>query len=1312
MMRLLVILGLFLCYSWPSGKVVPVKKEKRVFIGVDGLSHEQFQFAREKLGLFKTLKFNQAHISTFPSISDYSWNVMVGAKKVNGRKGRIRSYEAAHYDRDRNELVSDPREYFRRLGAPHHYFTGAFSHWLNPFVESLLYIPTEELPRLELKQLLSAVKDDKKDLVTVMVASSDALAHTRADGADFLFELDRFISDIEAHFPAAEIIVVSDHGQASRFHPGEKALPLLPVDLNPLFKKANLVLSTELKDDNDIALPVMALANYGSLHFKNPDKKTGLIDAMKKEKWFSLAISPQTRTKNEVKLSVSDSTGEALLTIRKNSSYEYFYETVNSDPFKLPLSEQKKWLSDEEVRSLLAGSEFPDAFYRIAFSAFEEEADFPDLIFTLKDEYYISGEFNSLTKMFQTHGSLGRRSSTGIVASTKPLKLARSEVRTEEILSSVGLTPEEVFQSSATPVLKAPSGQVATGSEDWSNRRIFALMNHAVQESKYLFDAKSFSSILSIVKPFLDRKTPTAPATNWKEAVSLADVAHLVDLMIRNGNVEKVKSDPKFMEMKSRLALIKKDERRSPSNEGHFWENPDHIREADAAKKFVMKSYSSTFLLEKALMIPEFPFIPDTRISKSDMFPSIFAERKLLSEIFPQKLALQWEPGLPPENVTLVYIPGIYNSLFDDEIFRNALDHLKNNWGVRIIAPKVFSTCSSSVNGKLIIDALKEDSKKEISRGKDAPKYFIMGYSKGGVDALHAFTLDPEFIEKHVSGLVTIAAPIRGSSILNKADLPFEVMELFGNEKAPKICRHEEKASRFLTPAAAQAFLRKNSAELAGLTKYYSLSFESDLKDSHLFMRATKTIGRFGEPNDGVVTVKASQFPEEFGAVHLGTVKADHLAGIVASHFPHQAFMESVIFTLTKLEAFKEHSPKLEEIAYQSKFTKAERHKKNLSAKIGKVVSGLFSPKGDTGSAESKIKELLRDTRYALKPFSLIKKKNVVHVSFREGRWPSVSGGSAVPINSENELYELFLSALQLSGKNLLKNGKKEIPESERAPVSAPMNELGYHEDLRLNLRELDKFISGKKVSPMTAALYPDGVAFTYDHASSAEFRNEYQLSYEDSSPADADDNSVSGWETIVQDGEVWGRLTSQKSSIRLTTYSWRFLASEFPELDLEIQVNQDVPGSNVLYGGDGKDDSAFQLWFTFRMIDDQKQREYLTEEDKMMTIGYYFGDEIPGKKLEVNGIYQNYYSEKDFIVARLPAAKQKLIGIGEGMKGKPFISHNDLLEDIKNAYPEIDSSKAEIVAITIQHDSNDTQGKSEALFKSFRVRPHTQKKD
>ena len=99
-------------------------------------------------------------------------------------------------------------------------------------------------------------------------------------------------------------------------------------------------------------------------------------------------------------------------------------------------------------------------------------------------------------------------------------------------------------------------------------------------------------------------------------------------------------------------------------------------------------------------------------------------------------------------------------------------------------------------------------------------------------------------------------------------------------------------------------FWAKNLPRLVGLTRYYSVSMNVDIKDAHPWMKITKQIARFGSPNDGVVTVESSHFPEGLQALDLGTIKGDHLAGIVASSFPQDAFLEAVMVSLFEIDAF------------------------------------------------------------------------------------------------------------------------------------------------------------------------------------------------------------------------------------------------------------------------------------------------------------------------------------------------------------------------------------------------------------------------
>lgn len=1216
---------------------IPGHPVKRILIGVDGLSHEAFAHARGDLGLFRMFESVRTHVAPFPSISDYSWNILTHARLVHGPKGRIRYYEGAHFDRERNREVSDPREYFRRLAAGQHYFSGAFEHYLNPFVESLLYLPTEELPRTELRQLKAAIFADPKPLVSVMVASSDALAHTRADAAGFLGELDQFLIEVDRHYRelgvATEIILVSDHGQASRPRVGKVPQKLKAFNVAPLLKAASLHRSESLEQDDDVVIPIMALANYGSAFFKTSKGRERLLSQLRKSRSVSLALhleedgSEQQRT-----LRIYDSSGSARLELkREKGKFFYRYRAQVGNPLHLPQLAQGIWLDDAHARAVSADTSYPDSLYRMAFSAFEDEAEFPDLLFTLNDDYYLQGHLDSFTNMYQTHGSLSARASLGVVASNWKERLPGTGLlRTGEVLPALGIRPHELFQVSpigsfsqpnqSLALLTSPYYQgVASGAGELTNQRIFGLMAKALEHSRYVFDP---TALKQVRKGF--QAWPKLPSQ--QDQPDLAGLARLTDVLLKTGDLKALELDPLVRRYREKL-------QRAPAANV-----PTMHERVDGAKKAIMQAWSTPYLLERALDWPETEWLVDSRLPQwrktweqerqrsfkelptarstalaQRLFSEIFKERTLVEQVAPTQIPWLYNPGLKPMmGTTLVYVPGIYSDLFDGEIFREGLDALVHRFGLRVITAPVSSACSSSYNGGLIGEFLREDLQKQLALGRSAPRYFILGYSKGGMDALHAFVQDPNFVRERVQGLLTIASPLGGSAILDKTDLPMPLLEPLSSRPIPAVCQQSQKARDSITPAGAHGFMRRYASQLAPLTRYYSLSFVADAHASHLFMKATKIIAGFKGPNDGVVPLESTHFPEEFHALDLGVVQADHLAGIVASHFPQGAFMEALATTLLELRAFDG--------------------------------------------------ELLKD-----------------HLA-RVAQW-----NYAHPRRAPDLI---------------------DVPASTRQKFVMPQNQLGYHEDLRINLRQLGEFISGKKVIPLTPLSHPAGIEMVYDHGTTVDFRKEFQLSFESSAPEDADDNATSGWASSLAQGKVSARLASRQSSVRLSTYSLRFFAADFPELNLEAWAQDGVEGADVLLGGSGKDDSAFQLWFTFRLVHPGMDRAYLDPNEEMRTLGYYFGDEIPGKKLRVGEIYENYYSRKNLIVTTLPAAKQKLLGFGPGQLNQPFPPQHNLLADISAAYPDWDAGRVEIVGITLQHDSNDTAGDSTAYFKSLKLLP------
>ncbi len=359
----------------------------------------------------------------------------------------------------------------------------------------------------------------------------------------------------------------------------------------------------------------------------------------------------------------------------------------------------------------------------------------------------------------------------------------------------------------------------------------------------------------------------------------------------------------------------------------------------------------------------------------------------------------------------------------------------------------------------------------------------------------------------------------------------------------------------------------------------------------------------------------------------------------------------------------------------------------------------------------------LKGTPYESIDFSFKRKRGVLYAVYTEALfdvgflsfWTSEID---VEIKTIDDLAEFIISKAQKNGRNLTEQSKeiwRTYPDSSRKSFLLPRNTLSYYNDFRISLRKLAVYMDGKEIDPITPETHPSGISIIFDHKRLIDFRREYQFNYEDSTPVAADDNDSNGWNpTLVKNREtgkeeLMAKLSSRGTSSRLTSYSMRFKPADFPKMSLDLQVNNDVKGADVLFGGSGKDDSAFQVWFTLRELAPGQDRSRFSEDGNPKIFGHYWGDQISGVSLRSGEVYENYYSKKNYLVAVLPEAKQLLLEYGSENLGKRKLYKRNLLVDLKAAYPNMDTDNIEIIGITFQHDSNDTEGDSEALFKSLK---------
>lgn len=1305
----ILVLGIAIVTALPQAAISATDASRPIIlIGVDGLSYHAFKVAQSR-GLFKEFKNVGAHVAPFPSMTDLSWATVMQTPKVFGDQGRIKSVEATYFDESTQSVSGDPRDYYRRLAFPK-YYLNAFENFFNPYVEGLMYFPTKEVPKLEVRSVIDDIISTKpKAVITGYIGAVDSLAHTQKDQLFPVLEtldaeLQRLISSYRQKGLDPEIVLVSDHGNIGRFAEGSAEQELQSIDIAPTIQRGGFNYVQQLIEPKDVAIPLLALGSWGPVYLKDRANINPLIAEFVKEPWFDLAAYLNKNNDTETTVTVVSANGRAQVSWMK-AEKNYYYTVLSGNPLGIPA----EWQSTPQVRKAIPEawamnvtqkSPYPDSLFRVTASATQEHFDYPDLIITLKDGNYIKGPLDAYTKMIRTHGSLTGGSSYGIMASTG--RAIPGMIRSKDILTHLKISAETLFgdiskshnqrgEQALKDLQKQQVQGVPTGSGNYSQKRIFQHVSRFVSDSRPYFVVSEMTAFMSAFKfdPFKKPDFSGLSPLNFDISkfdvtsfISLEDVGSITDAVLQNGDVDKVVNDPRIKKIKDKVEEL------TPTKTSQMQLREEDIRKFGVpAKRSVMKMTQMPALLQKSILVQERPYLRELRdltfaaqwISSRDsqvksspnlrqtyknentlaqtLFNQIHLENQLETRVSPQPFEKAYNQKLTSQ-ATIVYLPGIYNSIFDKEIFSVGLNALSDELGLRVISPPIYSTCSADYNADPILSYLKKDRDTRIARGHESPKYIILGYSKGGVDALAAFAKDPQFVSENVLALVTIASPLQGSAILNKTDLPFALVNALSQESGPDICKTDKTAAKSINPVAMQRFWRKNEKALTGITRYFSLTFASTPEDSHIWMKATKLIAQFDEENDGVVTVSGSKFPLSLSALDLGTINADHLAGILSSTFDQKSFMKAIANTLAELniQDVRNNFNINSKIILASTTILKDHVYDRLSEKKGNIYLTRISFLKPEHKGPEFDKEPVRNTF------------DINHIIFP-------------PVNDPADNYET----------------KVKLTDSQ----------IKYDPYGVLDVSELGNIMAGVRVESTTAANHPQGIDMTYNHTNMVHFRMDHQFNYESRSPGGLDDNSIFGFISAKFNGEDnWALMRSVNNSIRMTTLAYRFKPQDFPKMNLKLAVTKGVKDADPVKGRTGIDDSAFQVWFSIREKNETGDRGLIDpKKDKIILFGYYWGEPVAGENRKPGDIFEDWYSNKNVVVATLPEAKMLLLNTPD-MLGKPQTYQRDLVADFKRAFPDRKIEDMEIVALTIQHDSNDAKDSSEAYFKSLQFLP------
>ena len=290
--------------------------------------------------------------------------------------------------------------------------------------------------------------------------------------------------------------------------------------------------------------------------------------------------------------------------------------------------------------------------------------------------------------------------------------------------------------------------------------------------------------------------------------------------------------------------------------------------------------------------------IPQNQYSEQEIFRSIYNELEYAHQHPDYKTPL----NLPKIFPTIVLISGVFNELYKTAAFERGVQH-----AAKISNLKYFVAKTDGFEGAKYNCSLIEEQLFKYHQDNPDEKFWIISYSKGGIDSLHFLRKNKDWCEKNIVGLSTIASPILGSPHLSKK--LFKLVKYFQDLSTSEFIKYVEGNKDFLKreflksldQGKQEPWFRANYHLLPENCFYTSIALEAEWYESHLYMMAAKMLFSSDSTNDGVVDAASAVFPSYFKAKNLGLIKGHHLIGARSSTYAQEALIMTHIIYLKHL---------------------------------------------------------------------------------------------------------------------------------------------------------------------------------------------------------------------------------------------------------------------------------------------------------------------------------------------------------------------------------------------------------------------------
>jgi hypothetical protein len=382
---------------------------RRLVLALDGIPHEVF-VAMQARGELTQFRPAARMISTFPSLSDVAFAQIEAGTPPPG-------YQVTRYDPETNRIVgmdvgSLSERAHPKIAADS--ASGSVAHRL------MGYVVPQAMARRDLRHVADELLASDKPTFVAYIGTSDSVLHLKGrKGAEaYLAVVDRVLADLRATVRARTgrdllIDVVSDHGSTMTRN------RIVPVEAT--LAACGFTRRDGMQGPNDVAFMLPGLVASAAIHAQ-PARADAVAQCLAGREGIELVAVARGEA-----VGVLTGDGEAEVRLVPGDVERYAYRTIRGDPLGLldantaPGTELVLDEPDAFARTL--DGPRPDVLRRV-WRAFHGEVGHPaSVLLSLQDGYEVGNpKLRFMTKLRGghrgTHGSLTRRASTGVIAST------------------------------------------------------------------------------------------------------------------------------------------------------------------------------------------------------------------------------------------------------------------------------------------------------------------------------------------------------------------------------------------------------------------------------------------------------------------------------------------------------------------------------------------------------------------------------------------------------------------------------------------------------------------------------------------------------------------------------------------------------------------------------------------------------------------------------------------------------------------------------------------------------------------------------